>query len=198
MRNSLFVALSSLVLVVTPSIALAQTTTPTTHQQLQTLKNDFKQAKSTTRATFKEKLAQIKDTRKQSIVDKVDSRIQEINTKKTTQMSDALTRLTTILDKANEKVTPSTSSSATELITTARTKIAAAEAAVEAQKNKDYVFPITTDATLGQVVRTTLQTFSNDLSTTHKTVVDARQAVIDAIKAIKSDTTTVTPTGEAE
>ena len=176
-----------------PSFAFAQTTTPITRQMVQTLKSDYQQARSNARTAFKEKLSQIKDTRKQSIVDKVDSRIQEINTKRTTQMSEALTRLTTILDKANAKVTPSTSSTATALVTTAHTKITAAQTAVETQKNKDYVLSITTDSALGQSVRTTLQTFSSDMNATHKTVVDARSAVIDAIKAVESEATSTTP-----
>jgi vacuolar-type H+-ATPase subunit H len=196
MRNSLFVFLSSLVLLITPSIAVAQTAAPTTHQQIQTLKSDYKQTKSSARTAFKEKLTQIKDTRKQAIVDKVDSRIQEANTKRTTQMSDALTRLTTILDKVSSKVIPTTPQAASDLLTTARTKIATAKTSVESQKNKDYVIQITTDATLAQAVRTTLQTFSADLTTTHKTVVDARSAVVAAIKAIESENTSVTPTEE--
>jgi len=177
-----------------PSVAGAQTTTPPNRQQIQTLKSDYQQAKSSARTAFKEKLSQIKDTRKQAIVDKVDSRIQEVNTKRTTQMSEALIRLTTILDKVSTKVTATTSPAAKDLLTTARTKIATAKTTVETQKSKEYVFQITSDATLGQVVKTTLQTFSADMSATHKTVVDARSAVIDAIKAIQTENTSVTST----
>ena len=132
------------------------------------------------------------------IINKLDTRIQEINTKRTTQMSEALTRLTAILDKVETKIATDTPQPTKDMITAARTKIETAQASVETQKNKDYVIQITTDATLGQAVRATLQTFSADINATHKTVSDARLAVIEAIKALETATISPTTTGEED
>jgi len=180
MRNSLLACLSLLLVFISPSFALAQTST-----QNQSLRNDLREARTSARVAFRAKLAQIKDTRKQALVDKIDTHIQEINTRRTTQMSEALIRLTAILDRINTKATASTSQTSLDLITDARTKIVTANTAVDAQKDKDYVVQITTDSLLGQAVKTAFQSFSSDINTTHQTVVDARLSVIESIKAIE-------------
>lgn len=185
MRNSLLAFFSFLALLIMPAFVEAQTTTPATRQQIQPLRSNYKQAQTNARNAFKEKLSLIKDTRKKTIVDKVDTHIQEIETKRTTQMNEALTRLTTILDRVSTKVTTTTPQSSKDLISTARMKIETAKTAVETQKNKDYVIQITTDASLAQAVKATLQTFTTDIRTTHQTVVDARSAVIEAIKSLE-------------
>jgi len=184
MRNSLLACLSLLLVFISPSFALAQTSTP---KQNQSLRNDLREARTSARVAYKAKLAQIKDTRKQALVDRIDTHIQEINTRRTTQMSEALIHLTAILDRVNTKITASTSQSTLDLITDARTKIVTANRAVDAQKDKDYVVQITTDSLLGQAVKTAFQSFSSDINATHQTVVDARLSVIEAIKAIEPD-----------
>lgn len=181
--------------ILSTSITFAQTPTPSLRSQiktqLQTLNQDA-------RDQFKTKLAQIKDAHKQTIVSRVDTRIQTINTKRTKEMLDSLDRLSTILDRAVAKgasLTPVPSQEA--VTTTARDKITASQTAVTAQQAKQYVIALTTDDALRQNVTATLLTFKTDITATHQSVLDAKEAVITAIKSLEpaETTPTNTPTG---
>lgn len=153
-----------------------------------------------TRDQFKTKLAQIKDTRKQTLVSRIDSRIAEINIRRTKEMTMSLTKLSAILDRVVAKSATITPADSEDHLSTARAKIATAQAAVTTQQAKQYVISLTTDDALGTVVAATMKTFSTDLKTTHQTVVDAKQAVIEAIKALELDQSDTSPTltGEAK
>lgn len=180
MRQFLSPFLLIALLFITPTIALAQIAP--THMQLKPTMQALRQE---ARDQFKEKLAQIKDTRKQAIVSRVDTRIQTINTNRTTEMMAALNRLDKILTRVATKSSTITSAPSQDELTNAKAKIAAAHTAVSAQQTKQYIMSITSDATLRQDVMTTLTTFKTDITATHQTVLDAKEAVIKAIQSLE-------------
>jgi len=178
--------------VFTPSLAFAQTS-----PRMQ-LKPTLQAQRQDARQDFKDKLAQIKDARKQTLVNKIDTRIETINTNRTQAMSKSLTQLSAILDRVVSKSATLTPAPTMDKVTLAKEKLSAAQTAVTAQAAKQYVISITNDSTLKTDVMTTLTTFRTDITATHKTVLDAKQAVIDAIKSLEpEEKTSTTPTPES-
>lgn len=199
MKYFLIILLLSVVTVLKPTSSSAQTATPTTHQEVRLLRTDSKQVKADIRANFREKLIQIKNTQKQKIVGRIDERITSSNTKRTAQMEDALNRMSTILDKLDTKIATSTPPQSTkDIVSTAHTQIDSAKSLVETQKTKDYVIELTTDTALRNDVKAALQQYISDIRSTHQAVIDARTAVINAIKSFKSGIATITPVSSEE
>lgn len=176
----------------TPSLAFAQTS-----PRMQ-LKPTLQAQRQDARQDFKDKLAQIKDARKQTLVNKIDTRIETINTNRTQAMSKSLTQLSAILDRVVSKSATLTPAPTMDKVTLAKEKLSAAQTAVTAQAAKQYVISITNDSTIKTDVMTNLTTFRTDITATHKTVLDAKQAVIDAIKSLEpEEKTSTTPTPES-
>lgn len=190
--TSLLVLLLSITPVAFAQINLAVTSTSPTRA---TLREELHTNRQAARDAFKQKLTTIKDERKQALVEKIDTSMQEINSRRTTQMTAALTRLSTIIDHVASKAGDNVEAKAA--VATAQTAIATAKQAVAAQLAKDYVITITGETTLGQAVKTTIQSLRTDLQATHAIVVSAQQAVIQAIKFVQKEQQ-ITPTQEAE
>jgi hypothetical protein len=66
----------------------------------------------------------------------------------------------------------------------ARAAILAAENVVASQAAKTYIMPITTTATLRTTVGSTVSQFRLDLKNTHQTLVTAKKAVMDTVRAL--------------
>lgn len=163
----------------------------TMRAELKDAKAAYKESMQTAREDFKTKLRAIKDTNKQATVEKIDARLAEINTTRTEKMSSALARLSTLLEKVAEK----TSTSDSALLTAARASLTTSKEAVAAQATKEYVIDISTTS-LRQSVMTTISDLKTDLRTTNQTVIDARTAVVAALRAMAPAAPTTTE-GEA-
>ncbi len=168
-----------------------------------------KQEREQKRQEFKQKLSALKDERKQMLAEKIEANLEQINTKKTEQMLQTVTRLEEILTKIRTKSSELGSkgkdvSSVITALTQANTALVAAKLAITQQQAKSYT-PVATDATtlktnFGSVIKQ-LQT---DLSTTRKSLIDAKQAVMKAAMElakvrgdandVKPSTPVVTPT----
>jgi len=143
------------------------------------------------RDEFKAKLEQIKDDRKKVIVERIDTRLATVNKNRTDHMSTVLDKLTSIVDRVSERIATAKANGkdvagVEAAIATARTAIAAAQAAVSAQAGKEYVITIGEETALKGVVGKTTSQLQSDLQTVHKLVVEAKQAVQNIFREIKN------------
>lgn len=153
--------------------------------QFQQARQDLKKQIQAAREIFQQKLKTIRDERKQLLVQKIDTKISTFNMKHTDKMNEALTKLTTILTHLTERSANLKAGGANTLaldaaITQALAAVNASKIAVGAQATREYVITITTESALKTNVGAVVSKFRQEMTNTHKTVVDAKQAVINA------------------
>lgn len=169
--------------------------------EIKTKRIEAMQEMKTAREEFKQKLQSIGDTRKKNTVERIDTRLNNANQKHTDRLTDNLEKLSSVLERISSKAASlkaeGTDTSAVDTaITNAQVKIDAAEAAITAQAGKEYVITITDEASLRQAISPIVTQFRDDIKTTFQAVVDARAAVVEAARALKTITessTTITP-----
>ena len=179
----------------------------TFREELQERKEERKTEIEEMRATFKEKredfekkIKIIRDEKKKKLAEKIDQRMATVNKNQTDRMLKALGKLAEHVDKLEERVTKAKDkgvnvTSVETLITAARTAISAALVIVEDQAAKDYVFVITDEKNLGQSIKASFDTLSQDLKKAQESLVKAKQAVVAAFKAVVAlQNITPTPT----
>lgn len=127
---------------------------------------EAKTAIQTKREEFKTRMQTIKDQRKKAVVERIDTKLSTINEKHTNRFTEVLGNLQLILDKVTDKDTAA-----------AQTAIDTARKAVETQAEKTYTIIITDEVNLKQNVGATTSQLRQDLTATHKAVIDARHAV---------------------
>lgn len=190
-KKEIFVAILLLSTVFYPLKIEAQTTTSETTTATTTTTPTVaplltgQAVRQTARAAYQAKLAAIKDERKKALLEKIDNRISTINKNSVDKMSLALEKLSTYLTKIAEKTSAlkaaGTNTTIVEsAIVAAQTAITTARAAVAAQVIKQYVITLGDESTLKTTVGATLSQFRQDISATHKTVQDAKFAVVKA------------------
>lgn len=148
-------------------------------------KEEFKQK----REEFKLKLQAIRDEKKQAVVERIDAKIATVNANRTARMSEAISRMRSVLEKIQEKgdAAKTEDKDTTTLdaaIATSETALENAQIAVDAQADKEYIVTIESDTTLKSTVGKTVKQLQQDLQDTHKLVVDAKQAVMNARKEL--------------
>lgn len=127
---------------------------------------EAKTAIQTKREEFKTRMQTIKDQKKKAVVERIDTKLSTINEKHTNRFTEVLGNLQLILDKVTDKDTAA-----------AQTAIDTARKAVETQAEKTYTIIITDEVNLKQNVGATTSQLRQDLTATHKAVIDARHAV---------------------
>lgn len=128
-------------------------------------------------AALKTRLQQFKNKKKAEIAERVNTNLNKINQNQTDQMKKHLDKMSAILDKLEARTA----------VDPARAVIASASAAVTAQAQNDYTIQVTTETkvrTDAQMQRTKLH---SDLSSVRKAVIDAKQAVANAIRTVKKE-----------
>ena len=176
-----------LLVLVSPLQVFAQTeSTPSFPQNIKEIRQKALSGIKTEREEFKEKIAQIKDARKKNLVERISNNITNSNTKLTSKMAQALTRMENILTNLKNKSTvfkaAGEDTAALETaIAEAGQAITTAQSAVNTQAQKEYAETISDENILRSVIGKMVSQFRLDISTTHKTVVDAKQAVSKAI-----------------
>lgn len=163
------------------------------------------------REEFKEKLQEIKNEKKRALVERIDTKISSVNTNRTTQMSTVLEKLNSILSRLIEKVNTAKTAGGNETtlaevaITQAQSALSTAKASVASQASKQYDIQVSSEeGVLRTNVGSTVSQFEKDLRTTHKTVVDAKQALMSVIKELSKlktasvSSTVISPTVPAE
>lgn len=131
-----------------------------------------KKAVKARREEFETKLQTIKDERKKVLIQRIDAKLANINTRHTARFTKVLGKLQALLDKID-----TTDKKILADIKTAQNTIDAAKAAVENQAAKTYIITISAETALRSNVGITTSQLRKDLMTTHKLVVDAKQAV---------------------
>ena len=126
------------------------------------------------RDEFKTRIQTIKDEKKKALVARIDGKLSEVNIKHTDRFSQVLTKLQTHLDKISQTAKDK---KVLADVGIAQASIDAAETAVANQAAKTYTIQITTETALRLNVGTTTSQLRQDLMSTHKLVVDAKQAV---------------------
>lgn len=142
-------------------------------------------------AALKAKLQAFRDQRKAQVAERVNETLNKINQNQTGQMLRFLDKVTSILDKLQARVDqnspdikdPATAKAA---IADARTKIASAEAAVKEQAQNDYTISITSEGTVKKDAQAAREKLHTDLLSVRKLVIEAKQAVANAIRVTKS------------
>lgn len=142
-------------------------------------------------AALKLRLETFKDKRKSQIAERVNTNLNKINQNQTSQMLKHLDRMSAILDKLEARVnrpTPDIKDPAKALaaIADARSAIASASAAVSAQAEKDYTIEVSTEAKIRQDAQSQREQLHTDLKAVRTQVIDAKQAVANAIRVAKS------------
>ncbi|MBX4205740.1 hypothetical protein KW795_00930 [Candidatus Microgenomates bacterium] len=166
---------------------LRQKTIETTKQK----REEAQTKREAARDEFKEKLQTIKDTKKQQIVSKIDENISTLNQKWVDKWNEVLTRLTEILAKIQTRTDKAQANGKdvaqiTAAIADTQTAISTAQTAVDAQASKTYTITITSETGLGTDVKTTINSFHNDIKNTRESVEAARKAVGDVLKTLKT------------
>ncbi len=129
--------------------------------------------------------------RKTKTIEKLQSKFSNINERRTGQMLAHLDRLGKILDKIQARATKAKTNgkdttSLDTLITTARTAIATAKAAVEAQQDKTYQITVSSEIQARNEVGQTSKLLQTDLQTTKNLVKAAKDAVQNAAKQLRT------------
>jgi hypothetical protein len=138
---------------------------------------------------LKTKLASITAEKKQDLILNLNTKIASINSRRTIDMSNAITKLQTILDKfgTNEAMIIGNCNTLEldNAIANAQTVLASASATVSTQAGKTYSLDITDQTTIRQSLDQMVKQLKQDLRNTHKTVIDAKIAVMKVALELK-------------
>lgn len=171
-------------------------------ERVEVRKETLKERIATREAALKAKLQVFKDKKKAEVADRLNSNLNKINQKQTGQMLKHLDKMSAILNKLEARVNKGTPDIKDPQVTkisiaSAKTSIASATAAVKIQSEKDYTLQVSSESSVrkdAQKMRTELHT---DLLAVRKLVIDAKQAVANAIRVAKSGKLEVPKEGTA-
>ena len=150
-----------------------------------------KAAMASREAALKAKLDAFKDKRKAEITERVSTNLNKINEKHTQMMLKFLSRASEILTKLENRVNQATTdvkdvTAAKTAIEEAKNSIASAEAAVNAQADKDYTIAVSSENRVRVDAQSQRKKLHDDLKAVREQVVAAKQAVANAIRVAKS------------
>ena len=142
-------------------------------------------------AQLRAKLQKFKDKRKAEVADRVNTNLNRINQNQTQQMLKHLEKMTAILNKLENRVNQGAPdikdpAAARIAIASAGNSLASASAAVAAQALNDYTIIVTSEATVKANAKASRDRLHADLLAVRKLVIDAKQAVANAIRVAKS------------
>lgn len=142
-------------------------------------------------AALRTKLQAFKDRKKAEIADRINTNLNKINQNQAEQMQKHLNRMSAILDKLEARVNQNKPDikdppAARAAIASARTTIATASSAVQAQALKDYTIQVTTEGRARLDAKAMRDKLHRDILALRKIVIDTKQAVANAIRVAKS------------
>ncbi|OGE38996.1 hypothetical protein A3F00_01780 [Candidatus Daviesbacteria bacterium RIFCSPHIGHO2_12_FULL_37_11] len=138
-------------------------------------------------ASLKLRLNKFKDKTKALIVEKVSTVLNNINENRVTHSNRFLENASRILNKLQERVSNAASNgkdaaSANAAISSARAKIASASAAVASQSAKEYTLSVSSESAAKAEIKATRDAFHGDWQSVRALLIDAKQAVANAIR----------------
>lgn len=144
----------------------------------------FREKIGSREAQLKDRLAKFRDQEKAKIAERVSENLNKINKNRTDEMGKHLDTLSDILGRVELRASGSaTSSGVQSSIASASAAISAAHNAVNTQSQIDYTIAATSESGLNGEVKAKRDQLLKDLGGVRKAVLDARQAVINAIRA---------------
>lgn len=146
-------------------------------------------------AALKLKLQAFKNQEKATAAARISENLNKVNQNQTSQMQKMLALMSTLLEKLENRVNQGTSDikdpvSARVAIASAKEIIATASAAVTAQAQKDYTITVSSESRVKTDAKLQRDKLHTDLQAVRKAVIDAKQAVTNAIRIAKSEATT--------
>lgn len=151
---------------------------------------NLKAQAATREAALKLKLQAFRDQKKAAVAERVSTNLNNINTKRTDQMLKLLTTMTNILNRLETRVNSSSPdvkdpAAARAAIASARESIASAQAAVNAQQDKDYTLTISTETKAKTEAQATRDALHSNLKSVRDQVIATKKAVSNAIRIAK-------------
>lgn len=142
-------------------------------------------------AQIRIKIQAFKDKQKAEIASRINANLNKINQNQTDQMLKHLDLMSRLLDKLANRVSSSSAdvknpSAANQSIADAREAVAKAKIEVEAQAQKDYTINVTTESKIRQDAQTQRELLHKDILSVRKIVIEAKQAVANAVMVVKS------------
>lgn len=150
-------------------------------ERVETKMEERKTKMATREAALKERLEKFKDKKKAEITERVSTNLNRINKKHMEQMLKHLDRMSSILSKLETRV-----NSGKETISEAKTAIEEAKDAVTSQAEKDYTITVTSEVRVKSDVKKVRDMLHSDLKAAREVVIEAKQAVSNAIRVAKS------------
>lgn len=172
-------ALAAALILTHPVLAQDATPSTTRKDRVQDRIETAKVKMATREAALKAKLDKFKDKKKAEIADRVNTNLNKINQKQTSQMLKHLAKMSAILDKLAARVISGS-------IDDARASIASASSAVKLQADKDYTLTISSETKVKADAKKIRDLLHQDLQAVRTQVIDAKQAVGNAIRGAKS------------
>ncbi len=157
--------------------------------QLEAKRAAAKSSIASKRTQLQTRIAQIQDSEKKVVVTRIESRLEATNMAVTDRYATALEEMNLFLDRASTKAAMLEAGGMDTMtveasITRARTAITTAQTAVANQAGKTYTPTLTTDANIATNVGSSVSLLRQDLRVTYQSVINARQAVSSAVRAL--------------
>ncbi len=195
--TAIAVSIASALIFITPVLA-QNPINPT--QKMQNLE-DKRLKIASHEAQIRTKIQAFKDKQKAQIATRINTNLNKINQNQTDQMLKNLDLMSSLLDKLTARVNQGTPdikdpATANQAIADARAAIDAARTAVEAQAQKDYTINVTTETKIKLDAKAQRDQLYKNIMATRKLVIDAKQAVSNAIRVAKSGSKEATPSGQ--
>lgn len=185
-RAAIIFVLFSFILALAYPVWAQDATRPAT-----TRREVIKERISTREATLRAKLDTFRDKKKATAAARISDNLNKINAKQIEQMLKHLDKMTVILNRLEARVNQGRpdikdQALARVAISDARQAIATATAAVRAQAAKDYTLQVSQEAMVRVDAKKMRDALHADLRSMRKLVIDAKQAVVNAIRVAKS------------
>lgn len=142
-------------------------------------------------ASVKAKIQLFKDKQKSQIAERINTNLNKINQNQTSQMLRHLEKMSQLLDRLEERVNSNSPdikdpTLTMQAIAEARKAIEDAKKAVEEQALADYTINVTTETNIKEDAKAQREKLHKDIKEARKLVIDAKQAVSNAVRVAKS------------
>ena len=157
------------------------------NQRVFNRKTEMQQVRVENKEELQTKLEEFRNQEKARIALRVSNNFGTINDNRVNAMTTHINRLQEILDKLTERVAVARANGkdtteAETAIAAAQSAIDSAKAVVEAQAGKDYTITVTDESTVRSDAQEQRTALMEDLVTAHKSILSAKDAVINAIR----------------
>lgn len=168
---------------VTDRLREVRQTTDTVRDRFETRRMEARRTLEQKREEFSERLHLVRDEKKQESLVRINDNLSKINEKWVAHWNRVLVRLSEILVKIEARADAAGADKTA--INSAKTAIGRAQDAVNTQAGKTYVIEIVDEASLGETVSSAIAGLRNDMSVVKAAVMDARDAVANALRVLK-------------